>query len=209
MTQNNNFDQILKGRKSIKVFDKNYKIPREEMDEIIEKATLAPSSVNMQPWRMVVVDTPEGKEKLRPLMSMNTRQNDTSSAMIVIFGDLHNYEHAEHIYGSQVERGFMTEEIKTQFLDWVVPYYKGLTTEQMTSIVNIDSSLMAMQLMLVAKAHGYDTNPIGGFDRANMAACFDMDPERYIPVMVIAIGKKAQEGHSSYRMPVDAIRQYF
>ena len=30
----------------------------------------------------------------------------------------------------------------------------------MKDIVNIDSSLMAMQLMLTAKAHGYDTNPI-------------------------------------------------
>ena len=35
----------------------------------------------------------------------------------------------------------------------------------MKDIVNIDSSLMAMQLMLTAKAHGYDTNPIGGFDK--------------------------------------------
>ena len=33
----------------------------------------------------------------------------------------------------------------------------------MNDIVKVDSSLAAMQLMLVAKQHGYDTNPIGGF----------------------------------------------
>ena len=58
----------------------------------------------------------------------------------------------------------MTEDIKAQLLDWILPYYKNLS-RGMKDIVNIDSSLMAMQLMLTAKAHGYDTNPIGGFDK--------------------------------------------
>ena len=35
------------------------------MDEIITKATQAPSSVNMQPWRIAVVESDEMKEKLK------------------------------------------------------------------------------------------------------------------------------------------------
>lgn len=54
MTRINDFNEVLNSRKSVKVFDENYKIPREEMDEIITKATKAPSSVNMQPWRMLL-----------------------------------------------------------------------------------------------------------------------------------------------------------
>ena len=54
------------------------------MNEIISKATKAPSSVNMQPWRFVVVESDEAKAKLRPLIRFNTSQNDTFSAMIVI-----------------------------------------------------------------------------------------------------------------------------
>lgn len=49
LTRINDFNEVLNSRKSVKVFDENYKIPREEMDEIITKATKAPSSVNMQP----------------------------------------------------------------------------------------------------------------------------------------------------------------
>ena len=58
------------------------------MNEMIAKATKAPSSVNMQPWRFVVVESDEAKAKLRPLIQFNTNQNDTSSAMIVILRDL-------------------------------------------------------------------------------------------------------------------------
>ena len=59
MSRINDFNEILNERKSVKVFDSDYKIPHEEMDEIIIKATKAPSSVNMQPWRIVVVEKGE------------------------------------------------------------------------------------------------------------------------------------------------------
>ncbi|MBH9580752.1 nitroreductase family protein [Staphylococcus felis] len=208
MPLNNHFDDILKGRRSVKVFDENVKIPRSEMDEILTKATLAPSSINMQPWRLVVVDTEEGKEKLRPLVRFNSRQNDTSAAMIVIFGDMLNYEYAEDIYGAAVEKGYMPKEIKEELVERFVTMYKALDRQAMNDIVKVDSSLMAMQLMLVARQYGYDTNPIGGFDRENIAQAFDLDPERYVPVMIVAIGKEAVEGRPSYRLPINKIVQY-
>ena len=51
---------------SIKEFDKNFKISKAEMLEMLNEACLAPSCVNMQPWRFVVVESEEGKELLRP-----------------------------------------------------------------------------------------------------------------------------------------------
>ncbi|MEQ6028822.1 nitroreductase family protein [Staphylococcus saccharolyticus] len=208
MIQFNDFNKILNGRKSVKVFDSKYKIPHKEMDEMITKATKAPSSVNMQPWRIAVIESDEAKEKIKEAFAFNVKQLTTSSAMMIIFGDLRNYEKAEQIYNDAVEQNHMTEDIKTQLLDWILPYYKGLSKEGMKDIVNIDSSLMAMQFMLIAKAYGYDTNPIGGFDKENIAEIIGYDSERYIPVLAIAIGKKAQEAHDSVRLPVHEIREY-
>lgn len=34
------------------------------------------------------------------------------------------------------------------------------------------------------------------------------DSDRYVPVLAIAIGKKAQEAHGSVRLPVDEVREY-
>ena len=208
MTRLNDFNEVLNGRKSVKVFDSEYKIPHEEMDERITKATKAPSSVNMQPWRIAVVESDEGKEKIKEAFGFNSRQLTTSSAMVIIFGDLQNYEKAEQIYNDAVDQAHMTEEIKTQMLEWILPYYKSLSREGMKDIVNIDSSLMAMQFMLTAKAYGYDTNPIGGFDKENIAKIIGYDSDRYVPVLAIAIGKKAQEAHGSVRLPVHEVREY-
>ena len=198
--KNNDFNDILHSRRSVRVYDEHVKISKEEMSEMLAEASQAPSSVNMQPWRFVIVESNEGKEKLRPLIRFNTRQNDTSSAMILIFGDLACYEYGDEIFDQAVNEGKMPKDVRDQQLGMIIPYYKSLPKQVMSDVVKIDSSLFAMQLMLVARAHGYDTNSIGGFEADQLAAAFDMDPERYVPVMIVSIGKAAEAGHESIRL---------
>lgn len=119
----NDFNEILEGRKSVKGFDPDYKISHEEMNEMIAKATKAPSSVNMQPWRFVVVESDEAKAKLRPLIQFITNQNDTSSNDCH-FGDLQCYEEGEYIYEQAVVNGHMPQEVKEQMLPIVLENYK-------------------------------------------------------------------------------------
>jgi len=201
--QNNDFVNIVKGRRSVRHYDENFKISREELSEMISEASLAPSSANMQPWRVVVVDTPEGKEKLRPLVRFNTEQNDTSSAMVLIFGDSQSDLHVEEIYNTAVEQGKMPAEVRDRQLGAILSMYPSLPKEIKVEVAKVDSSLFAMQFMLVARAHGYDTNPMAGFEVDQVAKAFDLDEERYAPVMIISIGKAKQEGHESVRLSAD------
>lgn len=206
--RNNNFEDIAFNRKSVKVFDENVKISREEMLEMINEAIKAPSSVNLQPWRFVVVESKEGKDILRPLIRFNVRQNDTSSAMILIFGDMKCYENAEIIYGEAVEKGMMPQNVKDDIMNMFIPFYERASKKEMNDIVKIDSSLAAMQLMLVARRHGYDTNAIGGFEEDQLAQAFNLDPERYVPVMILAIGKSNYEIHDTTRIDAAEISSF-
>ncbi len=199
------FDGIVYGRKSIREFDESVKITQREMAQILQEACLAPSSVNLQPWRFVVVESVEGKKKLEPLVMFNGVQNTTSSAMILIFGDLQCYEKADTIYSKAVKHGVMSEARKKKALETFVPIYKGFDETKMESVVKIDCSLAAMQLMLVARRHGYDTNAIGGFEEDKLAKTFGLDPNRFIPVMIVAIGKAKEQGHDSIRLDVDEV----
>ena len=118
--KNNDFSDIAYNRKSIRVYDETVKISHEEMLEMIEEATLAPSSVNMQPWRFVIVESDEEKANLKPLIRFNTRQNDTSSAMILIFGDMLCYEFGEEIYDKAVAEGKMSQEVRDQQIGAII-----------------------------------------------------------------------------------------
>ena len=205
---NNDFSEITFGRKSVRVYDERVKISHEEMLEMIQEATTAPSSVNMQPWRFVIVESVEQKEKLKPLIRFNTKQNYTSSAMILIFGDMLCYELGEEIYDQAVEEGKMPVEVRDQQLSAIIPYYKSFTKEQMNDVVKIDSSLAAMQFMLIARSHGYETNPIGGFEADQLAESFGLNKDRYTQVIILSIGKAKEAGYTSVRLPAEKITEF-
>ncbi|WP_288658522.1 nitroreductase family protein [uncultured Enterococcus sp.] len=205
---NNDFSSVVFGRKSVRVYDETVKISHEEMLEMIQETTTAPSSVNMQPWRFVVAESEKAKAKLKPLIRFNTRQNDTSSAMVMIFGDMNCYEYGEEIYDQAVAEGKMPAEVRDQQLAAILPYYQNFTREQMNDVVKIDASLAAMQFMLVARSHGYETNPIGGFEADQLAEAFDLAKERYVPVMILSVGKAVEEGYESVRLAPEKITTF-
>ncbi|SNZ14070.1 Nitroreductase [Terribacillus aidingensis] len=202
------FLQVLHDRRSIRRYDKNVKISKEEMTEILTAATKAPSSTNLQPWRFVIIESPEAKAKLAPLAWFNQRQVESSSAVIAVFGDLQNLDYLEEIYGKAVELGMMPQDVRDQQVPAIRNLLSGISEQGKRETVLIDSGLVAMQIMLTAKAYGYDTNPIGGFEKDKIAEAFDLDKNRYAPVMLLSIGKALDNGHQSYRFPVEQITEW-
>ena len=200
------FFDVIKGRKSVKYFNPNVKIKREEIIEMLNEANIAPSSCNLQPWRYIVVDTPEGKEKLGSA-NYNKIQNDTSAAMIIVLGDLNHYGKFDEIYGEAVEKGYMTEEVKDGFEKGMGPQLENLPTDKNREGVYFDCGLWTMQFANIAYAKGYDTNIIGGFVREKVAELFELE-ENLIPVMLIALGKKEKEARPTVRIKAENLVRF-
>ncbi|OIN67619.1 nitroreductase family protein [Exiguobacterium sp. KRL4] len=202
------FMEIVKGRRSIRNYDTNVKISKEEMTQILEEATLAPSSVNMQPWRFLVIDSAEGKATLAPLAKFNQVQVESSSAVIAVFGDMNAIDQLENIYDTAVAQGLMPQEVRDRQVPAIQGMYEHVPASALKDSILIDSGLVSMQLMLVARAHGYDTNPIGGYEKEQIAEAFGMDKDRYVPVMLLSIGKAVDAGYPSVRLPINDITDW-
>ena len=192
-------------RRSIRIYDETVKISDDELKQIILEANLAPSSMNMQPWRYVIVSSDAAKEKLRPALYGNLKQLETSAAMIVVFNDLHKFELAEKIYDTAVEKGLMPKDVREKQLTNIRNMAQKVDLSKLNESGMIDCGLAAMNLMYVAREHGYDTCPIGGFNHEMIHDVVDLDKDRYSPVMIISIGKAAEEGFPSVRLPFDDV----
>lgn len=197
------FFNVIQDRRSVRSYDPQAKISREEMNEILQQATLAPSAANLQPWRFLVIDSQELKQKLLPIAS-DQQQVIEASAVIVVLGDLEGYKLADKIYGMAVDAGYMPAETATSFVERYQGLFKSMPRETVRQKISIDAGLVSMQLMLVARAKGYDTVPMGGYDQAKFVEAFDI-PERYAPIMLIAIGKAAKPGHPTVRLPIEDV----
>ncbi|MFW0782852.1 nitroreductase family protein [Rossellomorea marisflavi] len=206
--RNNDFQDLITGRRSIRNYDPSVKISKEEMKEILTEATLAPSSVNLQPWRFLVIDSEEGKATLAPLAKFNQTQVNTSSAVIAVFVDMNSLDYTDRIYNDAVEKGLMPAEVRDRQIPGIKGMLSQVPVQEMREMNLIDAGLVSMQLMLAARHHGYDTNPIGGYEKDQIAEAYGMDKERYYPVMLISIGKAADAGYQSVRLPIDEITEW-
>jgi len=198
----------LLNRRSIRKYDPTVKISRKELTQILEKAMRAPSSMNMQSYRFFIVESKEAKEKLRPVLYGNHLQLDTSSQMICIFTDLKKFELAEKIFNKAVDAGLMPEEVREKQLRNISNMVDNLSENSIEKTGWLDAGLMAMQLMHIAREHGYDTCSIGGFRHEEIADALGIDKKRYKPVMILSVGKKDEDGYPSIRLDVDDITSW-
>ncbi|MDR2951122.1 MAG: nitroreductase family protein [Prevotella sp.] len=204
----NKANRALLERASIRNYDTSVKISRDEMSNILQDAMTAPSSLNLQPWRFFVFDTPEGKETIKPFMMFNQQQWETSSAIIAVYGDMECASYTDPILSAGVENNLITPEYKDKMSEMIAGFHTSFTEERLRNSVLIDCGFVTMQLMLSAKAYGYDTNPIGGFMRKELTEALDLDAKRYIPIILISIGKAAEARNDSIRFSVDEITQW-
>jgi len=202
-TQKAAFLDVITERRSVRHYDPSVKISRDEITEMLKEATLAPSSSNLQPWRFLVIDDQEWKEKLLPI-AFNQQQVADASAVIAILGDYEGYKAAETIYNKAVDAGYMNEEVKSSLIQNINSRYSNREREVIKQIALVDGGLVAMQFMLVAKARGYDTVPMGGYNTAKFKEVFNIS-DRYETIMLIALGKAAQPGHPTVRLDVEDI----
>ncbi|MBP2001912.1 nitroreductase [Paenibacillus shirakamiensis] len=192
---------LLEERRSVRAYDPNHRISREELTEILELSSKAPSSSNLQPWRFLVIDDPAIQEQLLPIAN-NQQQVKDASAIIAVLSDLKSYDKAEAIYGKGVASGHLTEEIKTTMVERIVNMYGSLPKDKLHNINLLDAGLVSMQLMLIAKAKGYDTVPMGGFNAEKFSEFFTL-PDTLVPAVLIAVGKAAGPARATARLSVE------
>ena len=199
-------EKLMHERKSVRKYVPGITIPREQIKHILEQATSAPSSSNLQPWRFLVIDDQEQKKELRTA-GFNQEQIETSSAIIAVIGDNEMYKNAKQINDLNVELGYMPREIADMMIANSEASYSSFSDAERTNIAHFDAGLISMQIVLLAKDMGYDTVIMGGFDKAAFAKKYEL-PANEVPMVLIAIGKPAMPARNSSRLPLEQITRF-
>lgn len=198
---------IIKERHSIRKYDIHYRIPRQTIEDMLNEATLAPSSSNLQSWRFIVIQNKEIQKEVRAIAN-NQEQVETASAVIAVLGDKEMYLNVEKVYKGAYEAGLMDEANMNRLIASTKNTYPVAPEELRKNIASFDAGLVSMQLMLIAKNRGFDTVTMGGFDKDKFAEKFHV-PERFFPIVLIAIGKAAVPALNTMRLSLtDSLLQY-
>ena len=206
---NNDFKDIMLNRHSYRKFKTDVKISREEINEMLKETLSAPSACNLQSWHFVVCDDEEGKKKARSvMMPFNYPQTDTSSALIFVLGDTQSHYKYRDVWNKACENGQISPEERDKVFKTFLPLYEHADRSFLEKDATIDGSMAAMQLMLVARAHGYEANPMSGYYFDKVAPALGLDGDRFIPITSIAIGKPDGDFTKSVRYNVNEVTDF-
>jgi nitroreductase len=179
-------------RRSIRKF-KPQPVPREHLEEILSLALKAPSSSNLQPWRVVVVQEPELKERLREAAN-NQAQVSSAPAVLVVYSDMKDtLEHIEDTMHS----GFSEEQKQTRATN-TRKAWEARTEEERETFGRGQAYILLGYLVLIARSFGYDTVPMGGFITAKVKGLLEL-PEHVAIAALLPIGIADEEGRAHHR----------
>ena len=179
------FDAIY-ARRAVKQFDPDHRLTAEEEKKLLEAAIQAPTSFNIQHWRFLVVRDPELRQKIRTEYGNDQAQMTDASLLVIVTGDVKAWAKDPARYFRNAPA-----EVAELLVGWMGPFHEGREWLQRDEAQR--SIGMAMQnLMLGAKAMGYDSCPMIGFDIDEVAKLINL-PDDHVMGPMVAIGKGTKE----------------
>jgi len=178
------FDAINQ-RRSVKQYDPNHQMTTQEIEQLLGLAIQSPTSFNLQHWRFVVVQNPELRQKIREV-GFDQAQITEASLLVVMCADPNTWEKDPARYWANAPK-----EVAEMLVGMIHPFHDG--REQLQRDEAMRSIGIAMQtIMLAAKAMGYDTCPMIGFEHDKVAEMINLPADHVIGPM-IAVGKAVKQ----------------
>ena len=179
------FDAIYQ-RRAIKYFDPDHRFTEKEEVKLLEAAIQSPTSFNIQHWRFVIVRNPALRQKIRTEYGNDQAQMTDASLLIIMTADVKAWDKEPQRYWQNAPK-----EVADLLVNWMGPFHEGREWLQRDEAQR--SIGLAMQtIMLGAKAMGYDSCPMIGFDIEKVAELINL-PEDYVMGPMIAVGKKTKD----------------
>lgn len=206
-------------RRAIRLFEPA-EIPASTRDLLLQSARQAPSSFNMQPYRLYWVESPAQREAVARLC-LGQKAAQTASALVVAVADIGSLRSTAEMQAAWMRRsGFaehkVREYLRTARIGRIIfmPGPLGLfgalkkalfrvlnavaaiglppvTRQDVFKWAGKSTALACQNLMTAAETVGLNTCPMEGFNGLRLGRYLGLSRKRQEIVMVIAIGKKS------------------
>lgn len=175
----------IQSRRSVKHYDPSHRMTEAEEKQLLSLALLAPTAFNIQNWRFVVVRDPEIRKQIRAA-AWDQAQVTDASLLLVLCADTKSWAKDPARYWKNAP-----EAVGNYLVNAIGQYYTGREQVQRDEAMR-SCGLAAQTIMLAAKAMGYDSCPMDGFDFDAVAKIINL-PADHVITMFVVVGKGVKE----------------
>ena len=178
------FQNIILSRYATKKFD-GKTIPQKDIEQLFEMIRFAPSSFNLQPFKIQVITNQKLKEQLKPA-TYNQEQITTCSHLLVFCASTD----IDWIIGKTtraMKNAGSTDDAIKGYENMVRGSLTSKTKEQLLSWASRQIFLALENVLLGAKVLGFDSCPMEGFTPSEYSKILKL-PETLVPAVLCTIG---------------------
>jgi nitroreductase len=168
-------------RRAVKHYDPEHELTDDEIQQLMEAAIQSPTSFNIQQWRFVLVRDKQLRQQIRAAANDQAQVTD-ASLLIVLTADVKAWARSPERYWRNAPA-----EVADLLVNWMGPFYEGKEQLQRDEAMR-SCGIAGQTIMLAAKAMGYDSCPMIGFDPVKVAELIRL-PEDHVISFMIAVGK--------------------
>ncbi len=189
-------DQLNK-RYATKLFDPNKKIPVADLEKLLEAIRLSASSLGLQPYKVLIVEDPGIRQKLRQVAWDQSQITDASQLLVFAVDYDFNEEDADD-YINLVSKTRNTDLESLAGYSAMVKGSLQRPADQLESWLT-KQAYIALGFGLVTAAHmGIDSCPMEGFDTDAFDQILDLQKLGLKSKIVLAVGYRSKEDKYQY-----------
>jgi len=174
----------IQGRRSVKHYDANHKLPEADLNKLLQTTLLAPTSFNIQHWRLIRITDVQLRTQIREV-AWDQQQVTDASELIIFCGDVGAWDNQPQRYWCDAP-----EEDQQVIVNMLGDFYRGRDFLQRDEAIR-SCAIAAQTLMLASHAMGYGSCPMIGFDFDKVAELIKL-PAEHVIAMMVTIGKATQ-----------------
>lgn len=180
--------EALHWRYATQMFDTTKKLSEEDLTILLDAARLSPSWFGLQPWKFIVVENKELREKLKAAAYNQAKVTDASH--LIVFAAKNDYTEADvdtYIASSAHAQGKTPEDLaplKEAIMGGFIANYKGNLGAWAVNQVHIAFGF----LLEAAALSGIDAGPMGGFDPKAFDEILGLEELGLHTAVIVAVG---------------------
>jgi len=182
------FKEILTNRRAVNFFDPAKNVTEDQLREIVEDAAKAPSSFNLQPWKLMVLRDAGQRATLQKLAFDQPKVSE-APVVLIMLADREGWKE-----GNETLEGNFKNNMQPEQRDWFISTASALyggSESARQAFANKNTGLFAMSLMYAASNLGLHTHPMDGFDHEGVRTTFEIPEQYWIPMLICVGHKKA------------------
>ena len=178
----------LNWRHAVKAYDPTKKVSQENIDKIVEAARLAPTSSGLQPFKVILIENQEIKNKLVDGALNPECMRDCSHVLIFAAWDRYTEERIDYIYDMTTDERGLPRGRFGSYTDKIKGIYLNETAEENHAHIARQTYIALGMALAQAAELKVDTTPVEGFDNKHIDEVLNLKEQNLKSVSLMYIG---------------------